>query len=815
MTLLRRAALLLLLLLMSRAGVVHTQTASAPARIPSRIPSQASEPGRIVGTYCMTCHNDQARTAGLSLSAIDVDDAVSNAEVLEKVLYKLRTGQMPPAGMPTPEPQAVAAAVSQLEAALDRAAIAKPMAGRVGFHRLNRSEYANAVRDLLSVEVDPKTLLLPDESDEGFDNVATALTFSPAHFDRYLSAARKISRLAVGDTTLGEVPAFKLYQIPRTLNQEGRVSEDLPFGSRGGQAIRHNFVLDGYYVIKLRLRRQIYDYIIGLGEPQNIDVRIDGKRVNRFTIGGAAQGTPSPLTYAGEIVGEIEWETYMHTADEDLQVRVPVSAGVRTVSVSFVRNLRVPEGVPQPPEFGFGLASDQLYDGYAAVDTISIAGPYSPQGAGETASRGAIFVCHPSASAQEETCARTILSKLARRAYRRPVKEDEMQDLLGFFRENRKTGSFDSGIQAAIERLLVSFNFLFRREIDPPNAAPGTVYRISALDLASQLSFFVWSSIPDNELLDTAVSGKLKEPAVLAREVRRMLADSRSEALVENFADQWLGIRKAGAWHPDPDQYPDFDENLRDAFLQETRLFIDGQMREDRSIIELLSANYTFVNERLARHYGIPDIHGVRFRRVAFDDGIRGGLLGMGSILMVTSNPDRTSPVLRGLWVLDNLLGMRPPPPPQNVPDLETKSPDGHLLSLRAQMEQHRKSPACASCHLRMDPVGFSLENFDGIGRWRNSSGGSPIDASAVFPDGTKFDGISGLRALLLNHRDDFVRAFTTRLLTYALGRGVAYYDAPSIRKIMQDGAGQNYRWSSIILGIVNSTAFQMRRTAS
>jgi len=768
----------------------------------------------VVRTNCVGCHNDQARTGGLSLSRIPADNVGANPEIWEKVLYKLRTGQMPPAGTTRPAKAALDVAIASLELALDRAAIANPAAGRVGFHRLNRSEYANAVRDLLAVEVDPKSLL-PDEADEGFDNVATTLTFSPTHFERYLSAARRISRLAVGDATLGEVPNFQLYQIPRMLNQDERVDEGLPFGSRGGGSIRHNFVLDGEYVIKLRLRRQIYDYIIGLGHPQQLDVRIDGSRVKRFIVGGAATGRASPLTYAGEIVGDIEWETYMHTADDVLEVRVPVRAGVRTVSASFAANLRLSEGVPQPTQFGFAIASDQAYEGNAAVDTISVSGPYAPAGPGDTPSRRAIFVCRPSSSSDEESCAKTILAKLAQRAYRRPVTGTELEGLLAFYHDNRQPGGFEAGIQAAIERLLVSFNFLFRTESDPPKAAPGSVYRLTSLDLASQLSFFLWSSIPDDELLKLAISGKLQEPAVLQQQVRRMLADPRSTSLIENFASQWLGTRKAAAWAPDPDQYPNFDENLRAAFLQETRLFIEGQLREDRSIVDLLSADYTFVNARLARHYAIPDIQGERFRRVTFTDGVRGGLLGMGSILMVTSYPDRTSPVLRGLWVVDNLLGMRPPPPPPDVPDLETKSPVGQLLTPRAQLEHHRNNPSCAGCHVRMDPVGFALENFDGIGHWRTAANGSPVDVAAVFADGTKFEGVQGLRKLLLDHREDYVRTFTTKLLTYALGRGVAYYDAPSIRKIMRDAAGHNYSWSAIIQGVVNSASFQTRRTAS
>lgn len=824
-----------------RLGVSARQARLSP--VPAQPTALSSSQRAFIDTYCVTCHNDRLRTAGLTLSGIDVTDVSHDAELWEKVLHKVRTGQMPPAGRPQPDHVTSNAMTSWLATSLDKAAAAKPSPGRVGVHRLNRTEYANAVRDLLALDVDAKALLLPDEADEGFDNVAASLALSPAHLERYLSAARDISRLAVGDPTLGGAPASATYKVPKLLEQDVRVSEDLPFGSRGGIAIRHNFPLDGEYVFRVRLRRQIYDYIIGMGHAQHLDVRIDGKRITRFTVGGEGKGTPGPLTWNGEIVGDTQWELYMHAADAGLEVRTDVQAGAHSISVSFVDSPWEPEGVAQPLQVDFGRGSDEQYDGYAAVDALSIHGPYqaaprlgnaearSPldkargdperaegsgqAGSGRTQSRRAVFACTPKDTADEEPCAKKILSTLARRAYRRPVTADEIQTLLDFYETGRKQRGFDAGIQSALERMLVSFHFLFRIETDPPNALPGSVYRLSDVDLASRVSFFLWSSMPDEELLNLATRGRLKDPAVLEQQVRRMLRDPRSKALVESFGSQWLGVRKAHSWQPDPNIFPEFDENLRNAFLQETSLFLDSQLREDRSILDLVGADYSFVNERLAEHYGLPNIYGERFRKVTFTDGTRGGLLGQGGILMVTSYPDRTAPVLRGVWVLENLLGMPPPPPPPNIPDLEPRGADGRVISIREQMDVHRKNPACAACHVRMDPLGFSLENFDAIGRWRTQSHGIPVDASAIFADGTPLDGVQGLRKFLVKHRDNYVHTFAGKLMTYALGRHVDYRDQPAIRNITRDAAAGNYRWSSIILGIVKSTPFQMRQTAS
>jgi hypothetical protein len=675
---------------------------------------------------------------------------------------------------------------------------------------LNRTEYANAIRDLLGLEIDAKALLLPDEADEGFDNVAESLTVSPAHLERYLAAARAISRLAVGDPELGAVPISEMYRVPKLLEQDVRLNDNLPFGSRGGVAVRHHFLLDGEYVFKVRLRRQVYDYIIGLGQPHDLDIRVDGKLIKRFTVGGEGKGTPGPLTWNGEVVGDTEWELYMHAADAGLEVRAAMKAGAHLVSASFAGNRWEPEGAPQPLQSDFGRGADEQYDGFPAVDALTIRGPYQAAGPGDTLSRRNIFICRPKNAAGEEPCARKILSALARSAFRRPVTAEDLQDLLAFYREDRKHGGFEAGIQGALERILVSFSFLYRVERRPPATAAGAVYRLSDIDLASRLSFFLWNSIPDDELLRTAERGRLKDPAVLEQQVRRMLRDSRSKALVESFANQWLTVRKAHTWQPDTSRFPEFDENLRESFLRETQLFLESQLREDRSVVDMVSADYSFINERLAQHYGISGVHGDRFRRFTFTDGVRGGLLGQGGILMVTSYPDRTAPVVRGLWALENLLGMPPPPPPPDVPDLEARAADGRVLSIRQQMEAHRQNPACAVCHVRMDPLGFALENFDAIGRWRSVSDGLPVDASAVFADGTPIEGVHGLRSFIVRHRENYVHTFTTKLLTYALGRKVDYRDNPAIRKITREAAASGHRWSSIILGIVKSTPFTM-----
>ena len=794
----RVAPVALLVVAAVAAGAVLAAQDQPAVEQPQPVASHSPLAG-FVARHCTTCHNERARTAGLSLEAIDAADIATNAEVWEKVVHKLRTEQMPPGGRPQPSRAEREATVASLVTALDRAAERRPSTTRTGAHRLNRTEYANAIRDLLSVEVDTKALLLPDEADEGFDNVAASLALSPAHLERYLAAARHISRLAIGDASMADAPATTTYKVPKLLEQDVRVSDDLPFGSRGGLAVRHHFPRDGEYAFRVRLRRQVYDYIIGMGHAQQLDLRIDGVRVKRFTVGGEAKGTPGPLTWNGEIVGDTSWELYMHAADDGLEVRTRVTAGPHLVSASFVDSPWELEGVTQPLPVDFGRGSDEQYDGYAAVDALTVHGPYDAGSPGDTPSRRRVFVCRPAAPADESACATRILSTLASRAYRRPATSDQLQTLMAFYQRARDDRGFEGGIQAAIERMLVSFNFLFRIDGHPQ------------FDLASRLSFLLWSSIPDERLLDLARRDQLTNPTVLTSEVRRMLQDPRSRALVESFASQWLGLRKAASALPDPNVFPEFDENLRAAFIEETTRFIASQVREDRSIVDLIRADYSFLNERLAEHYGVGHVSGERFRRVTFSDGVRGGLLGQGGLLMVTSYPDRTAPVLRGVWILDSLLGMPPPPPPPNIPDLTPTDATGRLLSMREQMEVHRQNPACAVCHVRMDPLGFAMENFDAIGRYRTRSAGMAVDATAVFADGTPLEGVRGVRAFVLKHRDSYVHTFVEKLMTYALGRRVDYRDQPAIRKVVRDAAASDYRWSSLILGIVNSAPFQQR----
>ena len=698
-----------------------------------------------------------------------------------------------------------------LEKALDEAAAANPNPGRVAVHRLNRTEYTNAIRDLLGLQIDGKSLLSADEADqEGFDNVASILSVSPVLLEAYLSAARTISRLAVGDPTIN--PVSDVFKVPTALVQDERVSEDLPFGSHGGTSIRYHFRLDGEYQIKVLLKRQLYLYIQGMGEPHEIDIRLDGVLIRRFEIGGRTFSMTMPESFAGNTQGDPDFEEYMHTADANLEVRLPVKAGTHNVGVSFVRRFWQPEGVLQPPQRGFARTTNELYHGSPAVATVAITGPFQTIGISDTApSRRKIFVCRPSASATEEVCAKRILSTLAQRAYRRPVTDAEIKTLLDFYKEGRTEGrTFDAGIQRGLERVLASPSFLFRIERQPANATTGSVYRLSDLDLASRLSFFLWSSIPDDELLNTAITGKLHEPPVLEKQVRRMLADSRSRSLVDNFVGQWLQLGKLTALVPDPDACPEFDENLRDAMRQETEELVAHHFAEDRNVLDLLTANYSYVNERLAKLYGIANVYGNHFRRVTFEDGMRGGLLGQASVLTVTSYPNRTSVVLRGKWLLANVLGTPPAPPPADVPSLKDPGQDGQPRSLRDRMEKHRSNPACTGCHQRMDPLGFALENFDGLGKWRTTADGETVNASAALPDGTNFVGVSGLRDFVAKHKEDYVRTVTEKLLAYAVGRGIESFDMPAIRKIARESAASDHRWSSLVLGVVRSTPFSM-----
>jgi hypothetical protein len=662
-----------------------------------------------------------------------------------------------------------------------------------------------------------------DSEQEGFDNVASVLTVSSALLENYLSAARMISRLAVGDTS--RKPVVDIFKVERDMVQDERMSEDLPFGSRGGIAVNYQFPVDGEYLIKLELKRQLYDYLVGMGEPHQVDIRLDGVLLKRFTVGGEGKGMTAPENFAGNTQGDPGWEMYMHTADAGLEIRLPVKAGPHMVAVSFVRRLWEGEGILQPPQTGFGRTTNELYYGYPALKTVSIGGPFNVTGPGASPTRRSLFVCAPKDAASEAPCARQILFRLATRAYRRPLTDIDRQILLDFYRAGRtEEGTFDAGIQRGVERILASPSFIFR-VTKPPSAAGSGVrkvgsgssrtsaaspYRLSDLDLASRLSFFLWSSIPDDELLDLAVRGKLHEPAVIGQQVRRMLLDPRANALVTGFATRWLELSKVAGFVPDTHLYPEFDENLREAMVKETQLFITDQLRQDRSVVDLLVADYTIANDRLAKHYGIPNVYGSHYRPVKFADRSRGGLLGHASVLAVTSYPNRTSVVIRGRWLLANLLGAPPPPPPLDVPALKEPGAEGAPKSLRERMEVHRKNPACASCHQRMDPLGFSLENFDAVGKWREEADGVPVDPEASLPDGTTFSGVEGLRNYLAANKEDFVRTLSAKLLAYAVGRGVEPYDQPAIRKIAREAAAGGYRWSSVILGIVDSAPFSM-----
>ena len=760
-----------------------------PAPVQSSGLRSSFSPHQVLDEYCAACHNDRLKTAGLAFERLDVDRVADAPDVWEKVVRKLRAREMPPAGARRPDSKTYTATIASLEKALDDAAALSPNPGRVAVHRLNRREYVNAIRDLLALEIDAPSVLSADEPEqEGFENVASVLSISPALLDGYISAARKISRLAVG--TAAE-PVIETFEISRLLVQDERMSDALPFGSQGGASIHHTFPRDGEYQLKVRLKRQLYGYILGMGEPHQLDLRVDGALVKRFTVGGEARGRPMPESWVGDTQADPEFEAYMHTADEGLEVRIPVKAGPHDIGVSFVRRFREPEGVMQPPIRTSGRSLNEFFHDYPGVEAVTVHGPFGSTGAGdESPSRQRIFVCRPANEADEDPCAKRILSTLARRAYRRPLADHDVDTLFAFYKEGRASGGFDAGIERGLERILAAPSFLFRVERGPEGSAAGSVFSLSDLDLASRLSFFLWSSIPDDELLNAAVAGRLSQPAALEKQVRRMMADPRATALVDNFADQWLQLGKLASAAPDAEVYPEFDENLRDAMREETKTFVRDQLRNDRSIVEMLTANYSFLNERLATHYGIPDVYGSHFRKVTFSDGKRGGLVGQGSLLTITSYPNRTSVVLRGKWLLATLLGAPPPAPPPDVPALKEAGENGAPRSLRKRMQEHRDNPVCASCHERMDPLGFSLENFDALGKWRTVADGEAVDVSASLPDGTRFDGISGLRRVILSQTDDYIRTFSARLLAYAIGRGIEYYDQPANPKDRARGPG-------------------------
>lgn len=740
-----------------------------------------------VQSHCVECHDRTTNAAGLALGDLVTVDIDRNAEAWEKVVRMLTARQMPPKKASRPAEQDYNAVVAWLEAALDRGAAKCPNPGRTEtFRRLNRTEYQNTIRDLLALEIDAAALLPPDESSHGFDNITVA-DLSPSLLNRYVSAAQKISRMAVGRAP--KAPREDVFRVRPDITQDVHL-EGLPLGTRGGIAIACSFPQAGEYEIQVRLMRDRNEGIEGLSDTHELEVSLDRERVKLFTV--------SPQKGGGN-----------QAADANLNTRIKATAGPHKLSVAFLKKpSSLLETSRQPLNVHFNYYRHPRIG--PAVYQVSVIGPFEARGPGETTSRRQIFICQPESSADEEECAKRIISNLARRAYRRPVGEEDLQAPLDCYRQGRADGSFEAGIEMALSSLLVNPQFLFRIERDPTGPSGGA-HRISDVELASRLSYFLWSSMPDEELLHLAAVGELSQPQVLAQQVRRMLANERSRSLVSNFAGQWLYLRNLEAATPDMRLFPDFDDNLRQAFRQETELFFDSVVREDRSVLELIKSDYTYLNERLAKHYGIPHIYGSHFRRVELDQkSPRGGLLRQGSILTVTSYATRTSPVIRGQWVLKNLIGMPPPPPPPNVPDLDDNTVSS-LLPMRERLKQHRANPVCASCHEQMDPIGFALENFDAVGRWRETDAGQPIDATGGLPDGSEFTGVAGLERALLDRAELFVRTFSEKLLTFALGRGVEHYDAPAVRQIVRDAREDNYRFSRLILGIVNSTPFQMR----
>jgi hypothetical protein len=756
----------------------------------------------VVKQYCITCHNARTKTADFSLENISAADIPANAEVWERVVRKLERHAMPPQGVRRPDEATYESMLQTIEGALDHDAAQHPNPGQPLPHRMNRAEYANAIRDLLDLDLgDVSTLLPPDDSTFGFDNIAEALGFSSVLLERYVTVGGRLSALAVGNPEVA--PGSDTFVMRQDYSQDQHV-EGQPFGTVGGMIEKYTFAVDAEYQISATLMRTNVDAPRGLEDPRQVEFTLDGARIFLTSIGGAG---PVALPNSAEGRAETPRLSRGDAVDQQLRVRVPVKAGPHEVGVAFLqRSLGENTRRLQPYRSSF-----DSYDatGQPQIRTLAITGPYSIAGSGDTPSRRRIFVCHPAKASDEEPCASRILATLSHRAYRGLETSADERRLMEFYRAGRKEKDFETGIEHALHRILASPKFLLRVETAPAAAAPGSMYRVSDLDLASRLSFFLWSSIPDDELLKVAAEGRLKDPGVLDQQTRRMLADPKSSAIVDNFAGQWLQIRNLKNAVPSEELFPEFDDNLRQSFARETELFFDSIMREDHSVIDLMTADYTFVNERLAKHYKIPNVYGSQFRRVKVTDDSRRGLLGQGSILTSSSNANRTSPVERGKWILTNLLGMPPSPPPPVVPALKDTSDTGKALSMRQQMEQHRQNAVCASCHKLMDPLGFSLENFDAVGSWRAEDAGAPIDASGLFIDGSPIDGVVSLRAAIVKRPDVFVGTVTEKLLTYALGRGLDYHDMPTIRKIVRDASAHDFRFSSLVLGIATSTPFQ------
>ncbi len=781
-------------------------TAPGRAQTPQPATPQTADSRAVVNKFCVSCHNERAKTAGLMLDTMDYANVGAGAETWEKVVRKVRVGMMPPQGAPQPDEKTRRELISTLTTALDAAAVAHPNPGRPLLRRLNRAEYANAIRDLLALEVDPTTLLPPDDAAYGFDNIGDVLGVSPVLLERFMDAAGKVSALAVGDPDIG--PGSETFRIRQDASQDIHI-EGMPLGTIGGILAKVVLPLDGEYHLAVRMFRTNLGVMRGLEYEHEIEYSVDGKRVHSFKMGGEADFKANlvNMTKLGDQV------------DERGRVRLRLTAGPHEIAAAFVGRSAAANPTRLQP---FIRSSTDTRDtsGHPHFDTFTVTGPFNPTGPGTTPSRRRIFRCYPKTRAEEDACARTIIATLARRAYRGDVSASDRQRLFNFYTAGRRAGTFETGIQKTLQRILASPKFAFHIERDPAGAAPGTIYQLSDLELASRLSFFLWSSIPDDELLAVARQNRLHVPDVLEQQVRRMLGDAKADALTTNFAAQWLYLRNLKNMQPNSEEFPDFDDNLRQAFERETSLFFATVVREDRNVLDLMTADDTYLNARLAKHYRIPNVYGSQFRRVKLTDDTRRGLLGKGAILMVTSHTDRTSPVVRGKWVLDNLLGAPPPAPPANVPPLnESAQRQGRVLSMRERMEEHRANPVCANCHKLMDPIGLSLENFDAIGAWRGRDGdtvtaqGTAIDASGQLLDGTKVDGVVTLRQALLRQPELFVSTVTEKLLIFALGRGLQYYDMPTVRSIVADAGKHEYRFSSIVLGIVGSVPFQKRMT--
>jgi hypothetical protein len=773
-------------------GPDQRKTRQVPGNEASTAPRGASLPvpvSRMLDAYCVSCHAGEKPKGGLNLAALQSDELTKHPQAWERIIRKLRSRTMPPAGKDRPDENGYQAALTQIEDILDRAAAAKPTPGRTDtIRRLTRTEYQNAIRDLLSLEIDASALLPADEASHGFDNV-TVGELSPTLLDRYITAAQKISELAVGQARRS--PGGDTIRVKPDITQEDRV-DGLPPGTRGGTLIPYTFPRDGRYDIQLRLTRDRNEHVEGLNEEHEVLVLLDREQVASFRV------KPPPGR-----------KDYAHV-DEQLKFRLTASAGKHELGVTFRKNpSSLVETLRQPYESHFNMHRHPRLS--PALYQVSITGPFDSNEPGDSPSRRRIFNTRPKSTGEEEPAARQILGSLMRRAYRRPVTTADVQRVMPFYREGRHDGDFDAGIESALSALLVSREFLFRVELDPAGLPAQSPYQVSDLELASRLSFFLWSSIPDDELLEVAARGELHKPDVLNRQTRRLLADPRAHALVSNFADQWLYLRNLESITPDGRLFPDFDDNLRQALRRETELLFEEVMQENRSVLALLKTDHTWLNERLAKHYGIPNIYGTRFRRVALQPGDeRGGLLRQGSILTVTSYATRTSPVLRGKWLLENLMGSPPPAPPPNVPTLEDNTVSA-TLPVRERLMQHRANPACATCHNTIDSVGFALENFDAVGRWRTTEEGKLVDASGGLPDGSHFTGVGGLEEALLKRPEIFVETLTEKLLTYALGRGVEYYDGPAIREILRQSKPADYRFADLIVAIVHSPPFQMR----